>query len=461
MVSTWMMPLDPELIAMAGDDPRLATWEWISATDQLRWTSAEIYSRPAEEINNTASWMALVHPDDRDRLGRVVEQTVKAGSGFREPFRVLGKHGETLWILGHARVFRDPDGSVRLLGLNIDVTDWVDALADSETRFSATFEQAAVGIAHVGLDGTWLNVNRRCLEIVGYPKEELLKLTFADITHPDDLATDWSLVHELLNGERQTYSMEKRYFAKDRRQVWVNLTVSLVRKKDGTPNYFISVIEDITARKQIEAERDGLIEALERRVRERTADLEKLSLTDPLTGIANRRCLDDRLEIEWKRAVRTRQPLSVLLIDVDHFKNLNDSFGHATADRALVLIASGLGHLARRSSDLAARYGGDEFVLVLPDTGVEGAEIVARQVQEMVHTIDLRTLESAVTPRITVSQGVATAWPESGGTCWSMLSNADRALYRAKHSGRDQFMVHGGEIEGQAGPISTPLRPIQ
>jgi diguanylate cyclase (GGDEF)-like protein/PAS domain S-box-containing protein len=461
MVGTWMMPFDPELIAMASDDPRLATWEWISATDQLRWTSVEIYSRPAEEVNNTASWMTLVHPDDRERLGKAVEHAVEAGNGFREPFRVIGAHGETLWILGHARVIRDPDGAVRLLGLNIDVTDWVDALADSEARFSATFEQAAVGIAHVGLDGTWLNVNRRCLEIVGYRKEELLKLTFADITHPDDLATDWSLVHELLRGERQTYSMEKRYFAKDQRQVWVNLTVSLVRKKDGTPDYFISVIEDITARKQIEAERDGLIEALEQRVRERTADLEKLSLTDPLTGIANRRCLDDRLEIEWKRAVRTRQPLSVLLIDVDHFKSLNDGFGHATADRALISIASGLNHLARRSSDLAARYGGDEFVLVLPDTGLEGAEIVARQFQEMVRAIDLRTPESPVAPAITVSQGVATAWPGTGGTCWSMLSDADRALYRAKHSGRDQFAVHGRAIEGQAAPSSNSITPIQ
>jgi len=299
-------------------------------------------------------------------------------------------------------------------------------------------------------------VNRRCLEIVGYPKEELLKLTFADITHPNDLAADWALVHELLRGERSTYSMEKRYFAKDRRLVWVNLTVSLVRKRDGSPDYFISVIEDITARKQIEAERDGLIEALEERVRERTAELEKLTLTDPLTGIANRRCLDDRLEIEWKRAVRTHQPLSVLLIDIDHFKNLNDGFGHAMADRALVSIASGLGNLARRASDLAARYGGDEFVLVLPDTGPDGAEIIARQVQDMIHVINLRTAESPLAAGITVSQGVATSWPESSAACWTLLSNADRALYRAKQSGRDRFEVHGGSIEGQEVPGSHP-----
>ena len=443
------------------EDPRLTTWEWIAATDQLRWTSGqkEIYSRPAEEINSTAAWYQLIHPDDRERVRHATERALEWGTGFRERFRLIGKRGEIYWILGHARVFRDALDSLHLLGLNVDVTDWVDALAASEARFSATFEQAAVGIAHVGLEGAWLNVNQRCLDILGYPKEELLKLTFADITHPDDLASDWAQVHELIRGERLTYSMEKRYFAKDGRLIWTNLTVSLVRKRDGSPDYFISVIEDITARKRLEAERDDLIEALEKRVRERTAELEKLTLTDPLTGIANRRCLDDRLEIEWKRAIRTRQPLSVLLIDVDHFKNLNDGFGHATADRALVSIASGLGNLARRASDMAARYGGDEFVIVLPETGMDGAEIVARQVHEMVHAIGLRTSESAGMVNVTVSQGVATVWPDNSATCWTVLSNADRALYFAKQSGRDRFAVFGRTMEDGKGAMPQPKAP--
>jgi diguanylate cyclase (GGDEF)-like protein/PAS domain S-box-containing protein len=439
-----MFSSDSQLI----DDPRLTTWEWIAATDQIRWTSGqkEVYSRPVEEINTTSAWYQIVHPDDRERLRKAVERALESGEGHRERFRVIGKRGEIYWVLGHAKVFRDPDGSPRLVGLNVDVTDWIDALADSEARFSATFEQAAVGIAHVGLDGAWLNVNQRCLEIVGYPKEDLLKLTFADITHPEDLAKDWALVHELIRGERLTYSMEKRYFAKSGRMIWANLTVSLVRRRDGSPDYFISVIEDITARKQLEAERDELIEALEKRVRERTAELEKLTLTDPLTGIANRRCLDDRLEIEWRRAVRTRQPLSVLLIDIDHFKDLNDGFGHVTADRALVSIASGLSNLARRSSDLAARYGGDEFVMVLPETGPDGAETLARQLHEMIHNIGLCSPESPRTIEVTVSQGVATVWPDNGGSCWTVLSNADRALYFAKQSGRDRFAIHGKMI---------------
>ena len=132
--------------------------------------------------------------------------------------------------------------------MNIEVTDWVEKLAASEARFSATFEQAAVGIAHIDLDGGWLSVNSRCCEILGYTKEELLKLTVSELTHPADLDSDRELIQELLCGDRSSYSMEKRYHTKSKLLVWANLTVSLVRKSDGRPDYFIAVIEDIASR---------------------------------------------------------------------------------------------------------------------------------------------------------------------------------------------------------------------
>jgi diguanylate cyclase (GGDEF)-like protein/PAS domain S-box-containing protein len=438
-----MFALDPQLVALAQENTRTATWEWTEATDELRWTSgqSEIYSRPAHEINSTEAWESLVHPDDRERLRSAVENALRTGTGYRERFRVAGRDGATLWILGYARVVRDPDHSTRLVGVNLDMTDWVDALIASETRFTATFEQAAVGIAHVALDGTWLNVNRRCAEIVGYPREELLGLKFSDITHPDDLLADWTLVRELLQGERETYSLEKRYFTKDNRIVWVNLTVSLVRKADGSPDYFISVIEDITIRKRIENERDELIVQLEERVRQRTAELERLSLTDPLTGIANRRSFDRCLEAEWDRAVRTRQPLSLILIDVDFFKDMNDSAGHSAADDALRAVADCLRQVAQRSADLAARYGGDEFVLILPDTSAEGALGIANRVQELLERLGVRNPGSSIDSAMTVSQGVATVSPDSKGTWSSLLLEADRALYRAKQSGRGRIAV--------------------
>ena len=125
-------------------------------------------------------------------------------------------------------------------------------LRNSEERFRATLEQAAVGMAHVGADGRWLRVNNKLCEITGYPREELLGRTFQDITHPDDLQKDLDHLHRLLAGEISTYSTEKRYFRKDRSVVWINLTVSAIGDASGHLKYFITIVEDITERKKAE-----------------------------------------------------------------------------------------------------------------------------------------------------------------------------------------------------------------
>ncbi len=126
------------------------------------------------------------------------------------------------------------------------------ALRESDEVNRATFEQAAAGIAHVGVDGRWLRVNDRLCAIVGYPREELLPLTFQDITHPDDLERDLDRMREVLSGRIKTYEMEKRYIRKDRSLVWINLTVSLVRTASGAPKHFIAVVEDVTERRRAE-----------------------------------------------------------------------------------------------------------------------------------------------------------------------------------------------------------------
>src|ERR671932_1553188 len=127
-----------------------------------------------------------------------------------------------------------------------------EALRESEERFRATFEQAAVGIAHVGVDGRWLRVNQRLCEIVGYTQDELLEKTFQDITHPEDLDADLQQAGRLLAGEIATYSMEKRYTKKEGSIVWINLTSSLVREPSGEPSYYTVMIEDISERKRTE-----------------------------------------------------------------------------------------------------------------------------------------------------------------------------------------------------------------
>jgi two-component system, NarL family, sensor kinase len=163
----------------------------------------------------------------------------------------------TFAVMGEERSW--PETVVK--GFKIIAQVFANALArkrsDQLLRESAevnrvTFDQAAVGIAHVGIDGHWLRVNDKLCAIVGYPREELLQLTFQDITYPDDLEIDMEYVRQVLSGEIKTYSIEKRYFRKDRSLVWINLTVSLVHTAAGEPAHFISVVEDITARKRAE-----------------------------------------------------------------------------------------------------------------------------------------------------------------------------------------------------------------
>lgn len=146
----------------------------------------------------------------------------------------------------------------RSAGTHMDCpTDPVDhtvpsaALRESEERFRNTFENAAVGMAHISTEGRWLRVNQKVSEIVGYDPEELSGLTFQDITHPDDLEIDLGLLDEVIRGERDTYRIEKRYFRKDGEMVWVNLTVGCVRNAAGEVDYFISVLEDITEQKRV------------------------------------------------------------------------------------------------------------------------------------------------------------------------------------------------------------------
>ena len=186
-----------------------------------------------------------------------------------------------------------------------EVTQWRalaasrSRLQQSEARFEATFEQAAVGVALVGLDGRWLRVNRKLCEIVGYTEPELLQRSFQDITHPDDLAPDVALVQQLEAGILQrSYAIEKRYIRKDGSTVWVNLTVAITHKPDGTPDYLISVVEDIQARKQaeaamqesqaivLEAQRQALVQAHRERAEQRDR-IKALGLLEAITESSN------------------------------------------------------------------------------------------------------------------------------------------------------------------------------
>lgn len=173
-------------------------------------------------------------------------------------------------------------------------------------------------------------------------------------------------------------------------------------------------------------------------LREAHDRLEEMSFTDALTGVANRRRFNQALEVEWERATKLNHPLSLLLIDVDFFKNLNDRYGHQGGDRCLIEVAGALRSALVRSNDLLARYGGEEFAAILVDTDEEGANTVARRMQAAVRALKIRN-ETSLGEFATTSIGVATDTPHEEGSPALLIGAADRALYRAKQNGRNRI----------------------
>ena len=167
------------------------------------------------------------------------------------------------------------------------------------------------------------------------------------------------------------------------------------------------------------------------------AALMRLAATDPLTGLSNRRVLDTRLDEEWRRARRSGQPLSVLFIDIDHFKQFNDAYGHASGDEALIAVAESISAAVRRWVDVVARYGGEEFAVILPETPAEGALTVAEMIRRKVQEQDVLHRDGQAIS-VTVSVGCATCVPAAGANALDLLAAADRQLYAAKAAGRNR-----------------------
>ena len=236
-------------------------------------------------------------------------------------------------------------------------------VSESEERFRLAFDAAPIGMALVSLEGRFTRVNDALCEILGYPEAGLTELTFQDITHANGLGADEDLVRQLIAGERLTYRMHERYLHAEGRIVWAELNVSLARDAAGQPMYFISQIQDITERKQLE---------------ERLQDMAR---RDHLTGLYNRRGFEEELERELANARRFERRGALLMLDLDGFKAVNDTLGHRAGDEMLSGIARMLEEQLRRN-DILGRLGGDEFAIVLTETSREHARTVVGSLEK-------------------------------------------------------------------------------
>jgi PAS domain S-box-containing protein len=228
-------------------------------TGTVTWneTYSTLYGRPPETSDSWQWWIARIHAEDRERTAGGLRAAISSGaSSWACEYRFQRADGGWAYIYDRAYIARDASGKPwRVIGAMQDLTERKEAeaaLRESEERFRVTFFQAAVGIAQAGLEGQWLLINDRFCEMLGYSQTELRGKTFLDITHPDDRDDSLTAVRKLLAGEISSWLKEKRYIRKDGVIVWARLFSSLVRDQHSQPQYFISVVEDITEHKRIE-----------------------------------------------------------------------------------------------------------------------------------------------------------------------------------------------------------------
>ena len=400
--------LDSSVDSYAGMDSSGRVVEWNRAASQtFGWSREEAVGRLLTELIVPPDWREWVQEDMRRYVetgespvvGRTTAQVMCRKDGTELPVELsVNAVDSGIGLTFHAFIR--------------DMTELSAARAaqhGTEATFEAVFDNAPIGIAVVGLDGTFQKVNQALCRITGYPEHELTRLTFQDLTFPDDLDKDVTEATRLLHGEITSYQMDKRYYAKDGHIIWGHLSASIVRDVDGQPVTFIAHVEDISARKRDE-------ELLRRQ-----------ATRDSLTGVFNRARFDE--ELARYRALASRHEYddeaAVFMIDLDGLKRINDRYGHAAGDDYLKNVTETISHRLRLS-DIFARVGGDEFAVLLPHTSAEQAQKLARTL------VDLVRINSVGT----VSIGIAMIGP---GQFDDALERADQAMYHAKQNGGGGF----------------------
>lgn len=323
--------------------------------------------------------------------------------------------------------------SVAVLAMVLAERRRLERLAlESEQRYRMLAEHSRDIIILGLLDGTRKYVSPASREVLGWSPEEMLGNTFVDLAHPDDLAAIHEQMRLLAEGE-DTNGVTYRMRTKDGGYKWLESNLRPYPDPlTGEIIGFVNVARDIQKRKTDE-------ETLQKAYH----TLEALATVDGLTGIANRRRFGDVLNQEWRRAGRAGLPISLVLLDVDYFKSYNDLYGHVRGDSCLKQIAEAAQDVIGRPADVVARFGGEEFAIVLPNTESCGAADIAEQLRQ---AVEHRALKHEKNPPgvVTISAGYATLIPAHGSKATVLIEAADSALYKAKRNGRNrvEFASH-------------------
>lgn len=341
----------------------------------------------------------------------------------------------TLVILAYSfwRIFRPM--SVRLkkeLEAMQELQEHLEQRVEEKTRavhqLASAVQASAESIFTTDPNANIQFANKACQKLNGYTLEELIGQN-ARIFHSDQNPSHiyqeiWNTIHE-----KNTWSGEIVNKRKDGTQYDAHLTIAPILNELNGLDGFVGIQSDITK-----------IKEYERKLKLANQALETLASTDALTCVANRYSFDDVLDNEWRRARRDKTILSLIMIDIDYFKNYNDSYGHQQGDECLKRIADTIKNTATRPGDLVARYGGEEFAVVLPETGSQGAMEIAEEIRLNIESLHLPAAPGVPKEWVTVSLGVASAQPDrSQAGPEKLVAHADKVLYRAKEEGRNRI----------------------
>lgn len=374
---------------------------------------------PVERITELGARLAQSHFVGDEVLGRsiAVLSTHLATHGTVAPERAAALL--SAFSAGYIRAFRAwllaEQESVR--AAEIAARRVVEQqLRASEARLRAVFSQAGIGTGLSDMSGRIIEVNSAFAEMLGYRPEEMCRLSVTDLTHPEDGPDMWQRYAAVLRGAYDNVQLEKAYLHRDGHTVWTNINVSLIRDDEGRPQFTLVLVEDIS-------ERRALRERLHYRAHH-----------DQLTGLPNRSRFFDALNAAFAETTR----VGICYVDLDHFKIVNDTFGHAAGDDLLVQAAERLTACTTRPDQLVARMGGDEFVVLVPDaTGIEELAALADTVLDaFARPFEIHDQRLTVTASIGVTEEGA-----AQSCAGELLLAADTAMYWAKSAGRSRYAI--------------------
>ncbi|MER8004255.1 EAL domain-containing protein [Streptomyces sp. NPDC094149] len=403
-----------------------------------RRLSRALHARPLDADEGRAVGAALVsaHCTDPEALSRTLDcvdayLVLYCGEdGDREELRARCARLQHAMAAGFAQELRErtlaEQEAISAAALKAQGVV-AQALHATEARFRAVFEGAAIGIGMADLDGNILQVNGALLRMFGIPEDSLRTRNVKEWTHPEDAPQTWTLYEELVRGEREHYHLEKAFYRPDGTVLWTNLTVSLLRDADGNPQYQLALMEDTTERRLLNLR------------------LRYEATHDALTGLPNRTFFFERLEKAL--GAGSGQRFGLCYLDLDGFKTVNDSLGHAAGDRLLVEVADRLSSCATAPGEMVARLGGDEFVALTtgPDTQREVDDLAARIMSALLAPISIDGRELTVRGSIGIVEG-----PAGERSPAEVLRSADITMYRAKSAGGNRFELADPEADARA-----------